>query len=154
MISTSSHNACKNSRIKTVAISGNRGKDANYVGECFPLLAPKLGFWKIWHENIGLISEDENNRYYVEEYYKQVLSKLNPQEVYEKLDNSVLLCYEDNDKFCHRHIVAEWFQITLGVVVPEVKINGNDIEVVDRPEYIGEYLKDIMEKDKVLKKDK
>ena len=142
MICTSSHGRCIRTKYKTYAISGNRGKDANYYGECYPKLAPKLSFWKIWHDNIGKISEEENNRYYVREYYKQVLSKLDPEEVYRELDNSILLCYEPITKFCHRHIVAAWFELFLDVDVPEVNVSNNEIELVERPSYIKEYLVD------------
>ena len=42
MISTSSHNDWQSNKYKTFSISGNRGKDANYQGKCYPDLAPKL----------------------------------------------------------------------------------------------------------------
>ena len=64
MISTSSHNDWQSDKYRTYSISGNRGKDANYQGKCYPELAPKLSFWKVWHNSIGKISEEENNRYY------------------------------------------------------------------------------------------
>lgn len=72
------------------------------------------------------------------------MQKLNPEEVYQKLDNSILLCYESNDKFCHRHIVAAWFEILLDVNVPKQKANGDKIEEVERPTYIKLYLEDAM----------
>ena len=99
MISTSSHNDWQSDKYRTYSISGNRGKDANYQGKCYPELAPKLSFWKVWHNNIGKISEEENNRYYVQEYWNQVLSKLDPEKVFRDLDYSVLLCYEPNTEF-------------------------------------------------------
>ena len=144
MIWTSSHNEFKTSLYKTYAISGNRGADANYKDKCYPALAPKFSFWKIWHDNIGKVSEEFNNRYYVQEYYNQVLSKLNPEKVYRDLDYSILLCYEDNTMFCHRHIVAAWFELLLGQKVPEVKINNYKIVETSRPEYIKGYLEDVM----------
>ena len=144
MISTSSYNDWKSDKYITYSISGNRGKDANYQGKCYPKLAPKLSFWKQWHDNIGKISDEENNRYYVQEYWNQVLQKLNPEEVYEKLDNSILLCYESNTDFCHRHIVAAWFEILLDVKVPEQKAKEDKIEEVERPVYIKQYLEDAM----------
>lgn len=119
MICTSKHNEFLNKNYDTYTISGNRGKDANYEGKCYPKLAPKLSFWEIWHDNIGTIPEEENNKYYIREYYKQVLSKLDPNQVYKELDNSILLCYEKNEEFCHRHIVSAWFEILLGTEVPE-----------------------------------
>ncbi len=145
MICTSSHNNWQSDKYTTYAISGNRGKNADYHGKCYPKLAPKLSFWKIWHDNIGKIPEEENNRYYVQEYWNQVLSKLDPEQVYKELDNSILLCYEANTEFCHRHIVAAWFEILLGVEVPEAKAKDYEIEYhIDRPEYIKEYLEEAM----------
>lgn len=144
MIITSSHKNWQSDKYITYAISGNCGQDANYQGKCYPQLAPKLSFWKIWHENIGCISEEDNNRFYVQEYWNQVLLKLDPEQVYRKLDNSVLLCYESNNEFCHRHIVASWFELLLGVNVPEKKAKEYKIEEVDKPEYIKQYLEDAM----------
>ena len=149
MIYTGNYKNCDSSKYKTYSISGDRGKSVNYNGECYPALAPKLLFWKIWHDNIGKISEEENNKYYVEEYWKQVLSKLNPEEIYVNLDNSILLCYENNLEFCHRHIVAAWFEIMLGIKTPEIKINY-EIEEISRPEYIKNYLENTIEKNKTL----
>jgi uncharacterized protein (DUF488 family) len=49
------------------------------------------------------------------------LSALDPQRVVDNLPNGcILLCYEGLDKFCHRHIVAEWLQQTTGVRVREI----------------------------------
>lgn len=143
MIYTSSHNYCPKNK-NTVAISGNRGQDANYVGKCYPKLAPKLSFWKTWHDNIGKIDEMENNTFYIREYYNQVLSKLSPQEVYEELNDSILLCYEDNNQFCHRHIVAKWLELTLGISIPEIKLINDEIKEVSRPEYIGSILENLL----------
>ena len=146
MIITSSHDNWQSKKYKMFAISGNRGKDKDYDGECYIELAPKKSFWKIWHDNIGKISEEENNMFYIEEYYKQVLSKLNPEDVLNDLDNSVLLCYEDNTLFCHRHIVSAWFELTLGIDTCEAKIENDEIEIIDRPAYIKEYLEKVIEK--------
>lgn len=57
MIYTGSYNNCLKG--KKVSISGDRGKNVEYQGLCFPPLAPKLSFWKVWHNNIGKISEQE-----------------------------------------------------------------------------------------------
>lgn len=147
MIITSSHKNWKSKKYEMYSISGNRGKDANYNGKCYPKLAPKYSFWEIWHYNIGKRSDEENNMFYIEKYYEHVLSKLDSEEVYKELDNSVLLCYEDNNDFCHRHIVSAWFELTLGVETCEAKINKGKIEIVDRPAYIKEYLQKVMNKE-------
>ena len=144
MICTSSYNDWKSDKYRTISISGNRGKDANYKGEYCKDLAPKLSFWKTWHDNIGKVPEEENNRYYVQEYWNQVLSKLNPEKVYSDLYFYTLLCYEPNTEFCHRHIVAAWLEILLGIEVPEKKAKDYQVEKTTRPEYIKEYLEDAM----------
>ena len=77
----------------------------------------------------------------------QILENLDPKTVYDEVDNSILLCYEDNNQFCHRHIVAAWLEITLGVEVKEVKFNQENIETFDKPKYIKEYLKKVMIKE-------
>ena len=152
MICTSSHNNWQSDKYTTYAISGNRGKDVDYYGYSYPKLAPKLSFWKIWHDNIGKIPEEENNQYYVQEYWNQVLSKLDPEQVYRELDNSILLCYEANTEFCHRHIVAAWFEILLGVEVPEATAKDYEIKYdIERPEYIKGYLEEAMKRDRNMR---
>ena len=94
---TCSHKNYKSNSYITYAISGNKGKDVNYTGKCYPKLAPKLSFWKIWHDKI---SDEENNKYYIEQFYKEVLSKLDVEEVYNELKHGILLCYE-NTQYTH-----------------------------------------------------
>lgn len=110
-----------------VSISGDRGKMVNFEGKCFPALAPKFEFWKIWHENIGKINEEENTAYYIREYVSKVLNHLDPNKVFKELDNSILLCYEPSLEFCHRHIVAFWLEKNLNIIVPEVILDENNI---------------------------
>ena len=73
-----------------------------------------------------------------------MLSKLDVEEVYNLLNYSILLCYEESEEFCHRHIVASWFELLLDVKVPEVKLIEGKIKKVERPSYIKEYLEEIM----------
>ena len=75
---------------------------------------------------------------------------MNPEEVFNELDNSILLCYEDNLDFCHRHIVAAWFELLLGVTVPEQKADNNKIKTVEKPQYIKKWLEEILENNKKL----
>lgn len=151
MIDTSSYNNWQSTNFKTCSISGDYGKSANYQGKNYPELAPKLSFWQVWHDNIGKISEEKNNRYYIQEYWNQVLSKLDPKDVYRELNDHVLLCYEPNDEFCHRHIVAAWFEILLGVKVEEKKAQGCEVESLERPEYIKKYLEDAMRQNRNMR---
>lgn len=153
MISTSSYKNWQSDKYTTYSISGDCGKQVGYKGFCFPALAPKSSFWKEWYrnKNIGIISEEENNRYYVQQYYEQVLSELDPEKIYRELDNSILLSCEENTEFSHRHIVAAWLELLLDIKVPEKKAHDYNIETIERPDYIREYLEDVMRKNRNMR---
>lgn len=57
---------------------------------------------------------------YTRRYRSEILSGLNPLEVYSELDNSVLLCWERAGAFCHRRIVADWLENAVGKPVLEL----------------------------------
>jgi hypothetical protein len=62
-----------------------------------------------------------------ERYYAKVLSRLDPQEVFEDLgEDAVLLCWEKSGTFCHRRMVADWFKDQLNIQVDEL-IGGPDV---------------------------
>ena len=68
--------------------------------------------------------KDKDEVYYIEHYYRDILNKLDPKQVYKELgEDAVLLCWEKSSDFCHRHIVAEWLGEKLGIKVGEY-ING------------------------------
>ena len=142
VIYTSNYENVKNEN--RISISGDRGKGVNYEGKTLPILAPKKYFWQIWHNNIGKISEEENTLFYVENYYNSVLSTIDPDTLLNMLsDRSILLCYEDSTEFCHRHLVAYYLELFLGIETYEVKEKENyKLEIMPRPEY----LKDILER--------
>ena len=146
MIYTSSYRNIniKDFKDKTLSISGDRGVTVNYEGNCYMALAPKRSFWNVWHDNRSIVPKEENDKYYIREFYDKVLSKLNPQEEYDKLDEHILLCYENENEFCHRQIVAAWFELMLGVVVPEVKQNGYSLVTVTNRENIKNYLEEVI----------
>lgn len=58
-------------------------------------------------------------------FRREVLARVNPQEFYEKLrqighgKDVALCCYEKPDEKCHRFLVAEWLQNSLGIEVTE-----------------------------------
>ena len=61
-------------------------------------------------------------------YYNTLLAQLDPEALYATLgDNAVLLCWESPNIWCHRRRVAEWFEETLGVVVPEFALERSEI---------------------------
>ena len=130
-----------------ISISGDRGKLVDFKGMCLPEFAPKKDFWITWHNNLGKLSEEESTRFYVENYYKEVLSKLDPVEMLEKIPNgSILLCYEEPDEFCHRHLVAFWFELFLGMSTSEIIENPKreTVKRTRRPEYLKFVLEDVI----------
>lgn len=80
-----------------------------YDGIQYKKLAPKWGFFSEWKKN-------RDNHYYVQCFNEQVLSSLNAETVHAELialaknTNIALVCYESPEKFCHRHLVANWFR--------------------------------------------
>lgn len=86
-----------------------------FIGGIYLPLAPKRGMLKM------------NEADYRREYDK-VLSMNPPMKVLRDLDvmarnngkhGVALLCYETPEKFCHRHLVADWFKDKLGIEVKE-----------------------------------
>jgi len=94
-----------------------------YGGAMYMELAPPWDLVRRAH--LGHLTEHA----YRIEYVATVLSKLNPREVYNHLiatygEDCTLLCFEDlkhPGDYCHRRIVAQWFEDSLGVEVPEWK---------------------------------
>lgn len=132
-----------------ISISGDKGKRVNFNGKTLSQLAPKKEFWQKWHDNIGKISEEENTLYYVKEYYYQVLKKLDPELLLDSLPNkTILLCYENSEEFCHRHLVAFWLELFLDINTYEVKeLENYKLEPQKRPEYLKDILEQIIKED-------
>lgn len=108
------------SEVIPIAICG--GVPEWWCGLQYRKLAPKREFFNEWKSS-------GDNDYYVKCYYEQVLSHLDPAQVYKELykfveytgsytENIALLCYEKPEDFCHRHLVAEWFNKN-GIVCKE-----------------------------------
>ncbi len=88
-----------------------------YTGPTYKPLAPD--WWLVKAYKNGVLDEEA----YKEVYFKQ-LSKLDMnkvlkeiQKLYPKENEITLLCYEKPDDFCHRHLVADWFNTQLHGVV-------------------------------------
>lgn len=145
-IFTGNYEECKVGNL--ISISGDRGRSVGFEGKAIPKLAPKKNFWDIWHNNIGKISEEENTKYYIEQYYKQVLSKVDIEELLKDEKDPILLCFEKGQEFCHRHVLAEYIEMTYGVKVRDIKIDENlNIEENERPEYIRKILEEVIQKE-------
>lgn len=84
-----------------------------FNGPSYPDLFPKWKFLKQY-------KEDGNKYAYTKAYYDEILSKLDPQKVLNDLEGKTFLCWERSGEFCHRRLVAEWLQDTLGICVHEI----------------------------------
>lgn len=104
-------------------VSISQGPPWWYGGAQYKVLAPAWELIKRAHH--GYLTEHEYRLLYIE----SILVKLNPQEVYAYLlteygENCTLLCFEDlkhPGDYCHRRIVAQWFEDSLGIEIPELK---------------------------------
>ena len=85
-----------------------------FKGEIYKELAPP---WSIVQE----LHETGDEERYKTMYKLMVLDNLDPLTTAKKLHGKILLCYEGHDKFCHRRLVAEWLEESLGIKVKEVK---------------------------------
>lgn len=58
--------------------------------------------------------------------FESILQNQTPGQVFNKLENLsggkdiVLLCYEKEGEFCHRHLVADWLKKNLNIEVKEL----------------------------------
>lgn len=100
----------KKSGLEPVAISLDVPK--GYHGKRYMALAPTREMIKLAH--------DGKTEEYTKQYTEQILSWLDPQKVYEELDDCVLLCWEKSGSFCHRRLVAEWLEKNTGNKVNEL----------------------------------
>lgn len=79
-----------------------------YKGLEYKKLAPKYWFFKEWKQN-------HDNDFYIKHFNEEVLSQLKVRQVLSELlaltgsYEICLLCYEKPNDFCHRHLVADWF---------------------------------------------
>ena len=102
----------------SIARSQPKGNSAGFV--TYPDLAPSYSLLRDWKEND--ISWGEYR-----ERYEERLETLDPEQTYTTLvelaggdeENCTLLCWEGPDKFCHRHLVANWLEVNLGIKIKE-----------------------------------
>jgi len=77
-------------------------------------LAPSADLLRKYKD--GLVDDSQ----YEEIYKKETLDKLDPKEIAKKYKNAIFLCYESDNEFCHRQLVANWL-IKNNIPVEEVK---------------------------------
>jgi len=86
---------------KEKCISIARGTPSFFNGEICLSLLPT------WN----MIMDHKNKKITDEQYtllYYEILKKIDPQEIIDKYDEKIFLCWCAKNKFCHRHIVTEW----------------------------------------------
>lgn len=137
-IYTSNYQNCKSP--KGISISGDGGKKVGFQGKRIKELAPKLSWWKVWHDNIGKIPEDENLAFYIKSYYETVLKPfMENSSGVDIPDGTILLCYEEPADFCHRQIVAAFLELLYGQDVPEIVVHEDGtIKRVPRNKYYAD----------------
>lgn len=70
---------------------------------------------------------------YRKNYKREVLDRLNVEQVFNDLHGKILLCYETPDAFCHRHEVEKWLK-SFGIQARElgkedsVELLGKEVE--------------------------
>lgn len=106
-----------NLRNLKVALSISQYPPKWYDGPQLKMLAPPPSLLKAAHN--GLSHEE-----YEKQYKRDVLDHLDARDVYDAIideygDDVALLCFEKPGDFCHRRLVAEWFETELKVSVPE-----------------------------------
>ena len=80
-----------------------------FTGHRYPKLAPTPDILVEYQAN-------GEEHLYMRRYLDEILGKLDQNAVYSELcalagtKSFALICYERPEKFCHRHIVAEWFR--------------------------------------------
>jgi len=97
------------------AVSISLSKPKWYQCREYKTLSPS---WNL----LNKYKQDKDEEYYIKHYYKEVLDKLDPKQVYDELgESAVLLCWEKSGEFCHRRIVSNWLKEKLGIEVDEIK---------------------------------
>ncbi len=87
---------------------------SEFHGREYKKLAPPWWILNAYREN-------RDKKQYIRNYQKYVLDHLDAEQVYRELgDNAILCCYERKGEFCHRRLVAAWFQKELKIDVPEL----------------------------------
>ncbi|MCT4574649.1 MAG: DUF488 domain-containing protein [Alphaproteobacteria bacterium] len=99
--------------INAVSISGC-SPDA-YKGREYKKLAPS---WSIYKE----YRKTGDVQRYIKRFKEEILAPLDATKVFKELgSDAILLCYEKEGEFCHRHLVAQWFEKELNIKVEEIR---------------------------------
>ena len=87
---------------------------------------------------------NEEPKEYIKEYYENVLSKLDPEELLSMLRYTVLVSDERSDSIAIRHIVSEWINLFCDEKTSEVMLKDGVVTEVERPEIIKTTLEEVI----------
>lgn len=90
-------------------------------------------------------------REYISNYYRDVLSKLDPEEVMVDLRNTILVTDERTDSLAIRHIVAEWLNLLTEEPVYESGIEDGHLILLERPTFIKQMLEEAIKNSKNMR---
>lgn len=94
-----------------------------YKGTEYKVLAPSF-------EILSAYKKDNDTEKFTKTFTENILNKLDANEIKSRLDDFangkdvVLLCFEKNGDFCHRHLVREWLNKN-GVPCEEYPYKGS-----------------------------
>ena len=108
-------------------------------------LAPTYNIWKEYKD-----TGDWNE--YTKRYKSEILSKLKPEEILEKITkiendyqaDVALVCFEGSDKNCHRHLITDWLNPLLDYKIKEwwkpkkIKFDKKNIYTINNANEIKE----------------
>lgn len=110
--------------------TGNFGNEKKYRAAGFQVIS--IARFNRWYSGLKMLElappadmiHDEEKVYTPK--FEQILSKLSPLEIAKRLEllsegkDVVLLCYEKEGEFCHRHLVADWLSKALSIDIVEL----------------------------------
>lgn len=132
-----------------VSITGDGGNAWGYYGPAYKKLAPRLITYTTYAEKYEeLLSLREMQEYmamrkqiedqYIESYYETRLKELDVLELLDILqqkfgNQTILLCHENIEEFCHRRLVADYIELKTGVYIPEVSVSSRGVVKRENP---------------------
>lgn len=155
ILGTSCYENCKIGN--TVSITGDGGNAWNYFGPAYKKLAPSWKLYEYWRDNLDNLNDKILIEYYIKEYFNHRLSSLNSLELLYEFkerfgEEIILLCHElpsisdemSKEHFCHRRVVADFIELTTGIIIPEISVlKNNDIKHLGQPDY-KPFLRELM----------